>query len=74
MTCWYARQVKSIRNMAKAFALNKEQYELLCECIRYRAADNSAERETAVKLKLSTSYYDNMAARLNDLKTAVYNL
>ena len=42
--------------MAKAFALTKEQYELLCECIRYRAADNSAERQTAVKLKLSTAY------------------
>lgn len=60
--------------MAKAFALTKEQYELLCECIRYRAADNSAERQTAVKLKLSTAYYDDMAARLNDLKTAVYNV
>ncbi len=60
--------------MAKAFALTKEQYELLQECIRYRAADNDAERQTAVQLNLSTKYYDNMAERLNALKTAVNNI
>lgn len=69
------RNISTTRDtMAKAFTLTKEQYELLCECIRYRAADNSSERQTAVKLKLSTAYYDNMAARLNELKKAVYNV
>lgn len=48
--------------------LTKEQYELLCECIRYRIADNEKERATALLKGLSGAWYDIMANRLKELK------
>lgn len=48
--------------------ITKEQYELLCECIRYRCADNTKERMDAEQRGLSTAYYDTMEKRLKELK------
>lgn len=55
-------------------SVTKEQYDLLCECIRYRCSDNTKERMVAEKRGLSTAYYDKMEMRLNELKEMIYNL
>lgn len=52
--------------------LTKKQFELLCECIRYRCSDNQAERESAAKKGLSTTFYDSTADELEELKNIVY--
>lgn len=54
--------------------LTKKQYDLLCECIRYRCADNQFERQEAVKLNLPVSCYDRLDGLLNELKQLIYNL
>lgn len=55
-------------------ALTKEQYELLCECIRYRKADNDKERADAVSHDIKSAYYDNLDERLHELKCILYYL
>lgn len=55
-------------------SLTKEQYELLCECIRYRAADNDKERQVAGNRGISTAWYDNYESQLDELKAILYNL
>lgn len=55
-------------------SLTKEQYDLLCECIRYRAADNDKECAEAVKRGIPTRWYDNLSAELDLLKIQIYNL
>lgn len=52
--------------------LTKKQYELLCECIRYRIADNQMEKAEATKKGLLTAWYDATAADLEELKTIIY--
>lgn len=54
--------------------LTKEQYDLLCECIRYRAADNDKERQDAASRGIKSAYYDNLDERLSELKTRLYHL
>ena len=54
--------------------LTKKQYELLCECIRYRCADNVKERHEAESRRLSTQWYDAKADELNELKDIIYNI
>lgn len=55
-------------------SLTKEQYELLCECIRYRKADNDKERADAVSHDIKSAYYDSIDERLAELKELFYNL
>lgn len=55
-------------------ALTKAQYDLLCECIRYRCADNSMEREEALRRHQSTAWYDDMAKQLTELKSLIYDI
>lgn len=54
--------------------LTNEQYELLCECIRYRAADNQREREYASSKGQFTTWYENLETQLDELKQLFYNL
>lgn len=54
-------------------SLTPTQYDLLCECIRYRCADNSRERAEAESRHLLTPWYDEMAERLSELKSLIYN-
>lgn len=51
--------------------LTKEQHELLCECIRYRIADNQAERLRAESKNLSTKFYDEKEKELSELKNLI---
>lgn len=51
--------------------LTKKQYDLLCECIRYRIADNQSERAEALKKGLLTSWYDATATDLEELKNII---
>lgn len=53
--------------------LTKKQYDLLCECIRYRAADNSKERADAMKHSQFTGWYDDMEKQLSELKSLIYD-
>ena len=53
--------------------LTRKQYDLLCECIRYRAADNSKERADAESRHQFTAWYDDMAKQLAELKELVYD-
>lgn len=55
-------------------SLTQKQYELLCECIRYRSADNQAERAEAIKRGHFTLWYNDLDQQLNELKTLLYNL
>lgn len=55
-------------------SISAKQYELLCECIRYRAADNHSERNTASGRGLATTWYDNLETQLDELKQLLYNL
>ena len=52
--------------------LTKKQYELLCECIRYRAADNEMEYNEAVKRGMNTAYYYDIDNRISELKSIIY--
>lgn len=54
--------------------ITKQQYDLLCECIRYRAADNQKECADARSKGHFTQWYDAMATELNELKDIIYNL
>lgn len=54
-------------------ALSKKQYELLCECIRYRCADNSREMAEAIHKKLSTKFYEAKSKELEALKKLLYD-
>lgn len=54
--------------------LTKKQYDLLCECIRYRAADNDKERQDAESRGHFTQWYDAKADELNELKDIIYNI
>lgn len=54
-------------------ALTKKQYELLCECIRYRSADNMKEKADAMRKGLLTAWYDATATDLEELKTLIYD-
>lgn len=49
-------------------SITSAQHDLLCECIRYRAADNQKERMDAEERGLSTAYYDAVERRLTQLK------
>ena len=51
--------------------LTKEQHDLLCECVRYRCADNDAERMKAEENGLSSKFYDSLAERLKELKVLI---
>ena len=53
--------------------LTRQQYDLLCECIRYRCADNSKERADAEAKGQFTAWYDEQAKQLSELKTIIYN-
>jgi len=53
--------------------LTKQQYDLLCECIRYRSADNSKERADALRAGQFTGWYDDMEKQLSELKTLIYD-
>lgn len=55
-------------------ALTRKQYDLLCECIRYRCADNSRERTEAESHSQSTAWYDDMANQLQELKSLIYDI
>ena len=55
-------------------ALTRKQYDLLCECIRYRCADNSRERTEAESHGQSTTWYDDMAKQLQELKSLIYDI
>ena len=50
------------------------QQDLLCECIRYRAADNQKERMEAAKRGLSAVYYDTLGEKLEELKQLIYDI
>lgn len=52
--------------------LTKQQYDLLCECIRYRSADNQKERCDAVRDGKFTGWYDDIDNRLSELKAIIY--
>lgn len=67
------RSIAELKNVQLP-SLTKEQYDLLCECIRYRAADNDKERNDATCRGFNSAYYDNLAGRLSELKTLLYNL
>ena len=54
--------------------LTPAQHKLLCECIRYRAADNDQERADAARHGLSTAYYDRLKSSLDNLKNIIYNI
>lgn len=54
--------------------LTRRQYELLCECIRYRSADNSRERVEAVARGTSASWYNDVENRINELKRLIYDI
>ena len=54
--------------------LTKGQYELLCECVRYRAADNAKERSTAESRGMFTHWYDELEKELDELKRIIYHL
>jgi len=54
--------------------LTKAQYELLCECVRYRAADNAKERSTAESRGMFTHWYDELEKELDELKRIIYHL
>ena len=53
--------------------LTRQQYDLLCECIRYRCADNSKERADAVAHGQFTAWYDELEGQLSELKTIIYD-
>lgn len=53
--------------------LTKKQYELLCECIRYRCADNDKERSEAMAAGKFTAWYDDMSNQLSELKSLIYD-
>ena len=53
-------------------ALTQEQYNLLCECVRYRCADNVMERAEARKRGMFTGWYDDMDKQFAELKTIIY--
>ena len=53
--------------------LTKQQYDLLCECIRYRCADNDQERAAAVSRGMLTGWYDDLGKQLSELKTLIYD-
>lgn len=55
-------------------SITREQYDLLCECIRYRSADNSKERADAAQRGQFTAWYDDMEKRLSELKEIIYNI
>lgn len=54
--------------MVELPSITAEQYALLCECIRYRIADNTRERMDAEERGLGLAYYDKMEMRLKQLK------
>ena len=54
--------------------LTKQQYDLLCECIRYRAADNQKEFADAQSRGHFTAWYYNLMNQLEELKDLLYNL
>lgn len=60
-------------SLVKLPALTRKQYELLCECIRYRSADNSKERAEAESRHQFTAWYDDMAKQLGELKNLIYD-
>jgi len=53
--------------------LTVPQYDLLCECIRYRAADNHSERFKAETANRSTAFFDKVEEELDELKTMIYD-
>ena len=53
--------------------LTRKQYDLLCECIRYRSADNSRERSEAEQKGMFTSWYDDLEKQLTELKQLIFN-
>ena len=53
--------------------LTRKQYDLLCECIRYRCADNSKERADAMKHGQFTGWYDDIEKQLSELKSLIYD-
>ena len=53
--------------------LTRKQYDLLCECIRYRSADNSKERAEAEQHGQFTAWYDDLAKQLSELKSLIYD-
>lgn len=55
-------------------ALTRKQYDLLCECIRYRSADNSKERADAESRHQFTAWYDDMEQQLSELKSLIYDI
>ncbi len=52
--------------------LSKEEYDLLCECIRYRSADNQAEWMAAERKGLSEKPYRELSTKLDNLKKEIY--
>lgn len=66
------KQAKRVTNV-KLPALTRKQYDLLCECIRYRCADNSRERTEAEKRRQFTAWYEDMEERLKELKELIYD-
>jgi len=65
---------KKPRRKVKLPSLTFAQYDLLCECIRYRSADNMKERAEAERKGMFTSWYDDMQKQLDELKELFYNL
>ena len=61
-------------HMVELPKLTKKQYELLCECIRYRAADNDKERFDAAMHNRETPYFDELDGQLTELKKLLYNI
>lgn len=55
-------------------SLTKKQYGLLCECIRYRKADNDKERADAISHGIKSTYYDNIDEGLAELKSLLYDI
>lgn len=55
-------------------SITREHYDLLCECIRYRSADNSKERTDAAQRGQFTAWYDDMEKKLSELKGIIYGI
>lgn len=71
------RSITDLVKPSKAITLptlTKEQYDLLCECIRYRCADNQKERQDAQLHGQFTGWYDDMSKKLEELKSLIYDI
>ena len=52
-------------------ALTEKQHELLCECVRYRCADNHKEMADAQRDNKPTKWYEDKDNELQQLKQLI---